>query len=130
MSHPGVAMLKDSGLDPAVAELLEQLADRVRLTGVRNLATILAQSERVGTDATAVLLETSSTLRTTMRQRAMPRSTCICACKGPQMASVAIITPHASATWRRPSVKASRPAAKTTKASPESASIGTNTGWI
>ena len=30
MSHPGVAMLKDSGLDPAVAELLEQLADRVQ----------------------------------------------------------------------------------------------------
>src|SRR5207253_7897452 len=30
MTHPGVAMLKDSGLDPAVAELLEQLADRVQ----------------------------------------------------------------------------------------------------
>jgi tight adherence protein C len=49
---------------------LEQLADRVRLPAMRNLAVILAQSERLGSDATAVLLETSDNLRTTMRQRA------------------------------------------------------------
>src|SRR5262245_62065030 len=30
MSHGGVSVLRDSGLDPAVAELLEQLADRVQ----------------------------------------------------------------------------------------------------
>jgi tight adherence protein C len=49
---------------------LEQLADRVRLPEMRNLALILAQSERLGSDATTVLLETSDNLRTTMRQRA------------------------------------------------------------
>jgi tight adherence protein C len=49
---------------------LGQLADRVRLPEVRNLAIILAQSERLGSNATPVLLETSSSLRTTLRQRA------------------------------------------------------------
>ena len=49
---------------------LEQLADRVRIPEMRNLARILAQSERLGTNATTVLLEASNTLRTTMRQRA------------------------------------------------------------
>ena len=49
---------------------LEQLADRVRLPDVRNLALVLAQSERLGSDATPVLLETSTALRTTLRQRA------------------------------------------------------------
>ena len=49
---------------------LEQLADRVRLPEMRNLAIILAQSERLGSDATAVLLEASNNLRITMRQRA------------------------------------------------------------
>ena len=49
---------------------LEQLAERVRLPEVRNLAIILAQSERMGSDATAMLLETSNSLRTTLRQRA------------------------------------------------------------
>jgi tight adherence protein C len=49
---------------------LDQLADRVRLPEMRNLAIILAQSERTGSDATAVLLETSNNMRTSMRQRA------------------------------------------------------------
>jgi tight adherence protein C len=49
---------------------LEQLADRVRVPEMRNLAIILAQSERLGSDATTVLLETSDNLRTNMRQRA------------------------------------------------------------
>ena len=49
---------------------LGQLADRVRLPDVRNLAIILAQSERLGSDATAILLETSNSLRTSLRQRA------------------------------------------------------------
>lgn len=49
---------------------LEQLADRVRLPDVRNLALVLAQSERLGSDATPVLLETSNALRTSLRQRA------------------------------------------------------------
>ena len=49
---------------------LGQLADRVRIPEVRNLAIILAQSERLGSDATAILLETSNSLRTSLRQRA------------------------------------------------------------
>src|SRR5207244_4306325 len=49
---------------------LNQLADRVRLPEVRNLAIIMGQSERMGSDTTPVLLETSNTLRTSLRQRA------------------------------------------------------------
>jgi tight adherence protein C len=49
---------------------LEQLADRVRIPEVRTLALILAQSERLGTDAASALLEFSTNFRTTLRQRA------------------------------------------------------------
>ncbi len=49
---------------------LQQFADRVQVPVVRNLALILAQSERLGTDTAAALLEYSSNLRITMRQRA------------------------------------------------------------
>jgi tight adherence protein C len=49
---------------------LEQLADRVHIQEVRTLALILVQSERLGTDIAAALLEFSSNFRTTMKQRA------------------------------------------------------------
>jgi tight adherence protein C len=49
---------------------LQQLADRVRIPEVRNLAMLLVQSERLGTDIGSALLEFSSSFRTTMRQRA------------------------------------------------------------
>jgi tight adherence protein C len=49
---------------------LEQLAERVRVPEVRTLALILVQSERLGTDIAAALLEFSSNFRTTMKQRA------------------------------------------------------------
>lgn len=49
---------------------LRQLADRVRVPEVRNLALILIQSERLGTDVSSALLEFSNNFRTTLRQRA------------------------------------------------------------
>jgi len=49
---------------------LQQFAERVQVPEVRNLAMILIQSERLGTDAAATLLEYSQNLRTTLRQRA------------------------------------------------------------
>jgi tight adherence protein C len=49
---------------------LQQFADRVQVAEVRNLAMILNQSERLGADASTTLLEYSSSLRTTLRQRA------------------------------------------------------------
>ena len=73
-THPALA--EEFDITRRQAELssleyaLRQLADRVRLPEVRNLAIILAQSERLGSDATTVLLETSNNLRTSMRQRA------------------------------------------------------------
>jgi tight adherence protein C len=49
---------------------LQQFADRVPVPEFRNLSMILIQSERLGTDAASTLLEYSSNLRTTLRQRA------------------------------------------------------------
>jgi tight adherence protein C len=49
---------------------LQQFADRVQVGEVRNLAMILIQSERLGTDTCAALLEYAANLRTTQRQRA------------------------------------------------------------
>jgi tight adherence protein C len=49
---------------------LRQWADRVRLPGVRNLALLLIQSEKLGTDAASTLLELSTNFRITARQRA------------------------------------------------------------
>ena len=49
---------------------LQQLADRVRIAEVRNLALILVQSERLGTDIGAALLEFSASFRATLKQRA------------------------------------------------------------
>jgi tight adherence protein C len=49
---------------------LQQLADRVRIPEVRNLALLLVQSQHLGTDVGSALLEFSSSFRTTLRQRA------------------------------------------------------------
>lgn len=49
---------------------LRQWADRVRLPEVRNLALLLIQSEKLGTDAATTLQELSTNFRTTARQRA------------------------------------------------------------
>ena len=49
---------------------LQQLSDRVRIPEIRNLALILVQSERLGTDVGAALLEFSASFRATLKQRA------------------------------------------------------------
>jgi tight adherence protein C len=49
---------------------LQQLAERVRVPEVRNLALILVQSERLGSDISAALLEFSTNFRITMKSRA------------------------------------------------------------
>jgi tight adherence protein C len=54
----------------SLPQALHQWTDRVRIPEVRNLVMILTQSERLGTDIAAGLLEFSSNFRTTLRQRA------------------------------------------------------------
>jgi tight adherence protein C len=49
---------------------LQQLGERVRIPEVRNLVTILTQTERLGADVAAGLIEFANTYRTTLRQRA------------------------------------------------------------
>jgi tight adherence protein C len=49
---------------------LQQFAERVQVPEVRNLAMILLQSERLGTDTSAALFEYSNNLRINIRQRA------------------------------------------------------------
>jgi tight adherence protein C len=49
---------------------LQELSNRVRVPEVRTLALILTQSERLGTDVSAALLEFASNLRLTLKQRA------------------------------------------------------------
>src|SRR5262249_40351862 len=49
---------------------LQHFANRTNLQEVRTLALVLAQSERLGTDISQALLESSSNSRTNLRQRA------------------------------------------------------------
>jgi tight adherence protein C len=49
---------------------LQQFAGRVGVPEVRNLSLILSQAERLGTDIASALLEFSTSLRTSLRQRA------------------------------------------------------------
>lgn len=58
----------------SLAFALRQWADRVPSPEVRNLAMILTQAERLGTDTGAALLEWSSHLRTSARQKADARA--------------------------------------------------------
>jgi tight adherence protein C len=54
----------------SLGHAVRQLAERVQVPEVTSLAFTLTQSEELGTDAARALLEMSSNLRTTMRQRA------------------------------------------------------------
>lgn len=49
---------------------LQQWTERVQVPEVRNLALLLAQSERLGTDASTALMEFADNFRVTLRQRA------------------------------------------------------------
>ena len=49
---------------------LQHFADRTNVPDVRNLAMVLAQTDRLGTDISSGLLEFSNNLRTNMRHRA------------------------------------------------------------
>jgi tight adherence protein C len=73
-SHPVLASELDIVHEQArlssLGHALQQLAERVALPEARNLALLLIQSERLGTDASAALLEFSSHQRTNLRQRA------------------------------------------------------------
>lgn len=53
---------------------LKQLADRVPVGEMRNLALILAQAERLGSETGTALLEYSTNLRTSLKQRADSRA--------------------------------------------------------
>ena len=74
MSHPVVAaefeIIRQQAQLRSLQPALQQFADRVQVPEARNLAMILIQSERLGTDASATLLEYASNLRTSLRQRA------------------------------------------------------------
>jgi tight adherence protein C len=73
-SHPAVASEMAIAQRHAALHSLEhamkQWADRTPIPEVTNLALLLIQSERLGTDAAGTLLEMSNNLRVTLRQRA------------------------------------------------------------
>jgi tight adherence protein C len=72
-SHPVLAQELTITYQQAELHSLEhafkQLADRVRVPEVNNLALLLIQSEKLGTDTTTTLLEMATNFRTTTRQR-------------------------------------------------------------
>jgi tight adherence protein C len=74
VAHPALAAELDIVYEQAklssLGHALQQLADRVALPDARNLALLLIQSERLGSDASAALLEFSGHQRTHLRQRA------------------------------------------------------------
>ncbi len=73
-THPALAqeltIVRQQAELHSLEHALKQWADRVQLPGVRNLALLLIQSEKLGTDAATTLLELSTNFRTTARQRA------------------------------------------------------------
>jgi tight adherence protein C len=74
VAHPVLADELDIVYEQAklssLGHALQQLSDRVALPDARNLALLLIQSERLGSDASAALLEFSNHQRTNLRQRA------------------------------------------------------------
>jgi tight adherence protein C len=74
LSHPALGeelqIVQRQATLSSLGLALEQLAQRVRIAPVRNLALLLIQSERLGADASAALLEFSQHHRTSMRQDA------------------------------------------------------------
>jgi tight adherence protein C len=73
-AHPALSaelqIVQQQAALSSLGHALEQLADRVPVPEVRNLALLLIQSERLGADATNALLEFSTHHRTNMRQEA------------------------------------------------------------
>jgi len=73
-SHPALA--RELAITHQQASLhslehaMKQWADRIPVPEVTNLALLLIQSERLGTDAAGTLVELSNTLRVSLRQRA------------------------------------------------------------
>jgi tight adherence protein C len=57
-----------------LSHALKQLAERIPVGEVRNLALILSQAERLGSETGPALLEFSNNLRTTLKQRADNRA--------------------------------------------------------
>jgi tight adherence protein C len=54
----------------SLEQAMKQWADRAPVPEVTNIALLLIQSERLGTDAASTLLELASNMRTSLRQRA------------------------------------------------------------
>ncbi len=77
-SHPAVseelAIVEHQTRLHSLEQALQQLAQRVPLPQVRNLTLLLIQSERLGTDTAATLMEYATNLRTNIRQRAEARA--------------------------------------------------------
>lgn len=77
-SHPELAyeleIVEQQTRLHSLEQALQQLADRVRVPEMRNLALLLIQSERLGTDTAQTLLEYATSIRTTLRQQAEARA--------------------------------------------------------
>jgi tight adherence protein C len=73
-SHPVVAgelaIAQRHAALHSLENAMKQWADRTPIPEVTNLALLLIQSERLGTDAAGTLLEMSNNLRVSLRQRA------------------------------------------------------------
>jgi tight adherence protein C len=73
-SHPALAeeleIVRQQSAISSLEHTLAQLADRVAVPEVRNLALLLIQSERLGADASTALLEFSNNQRVNLRQHA------------------------------------------------------------
>jgi tight adherence protein C len=77
-SHPALAdeieIVERQTRLHSLEQALQQLADRVHVPEMRNLALLLIQSERLGTDTAQTLLEYAASIRTTLRQSAEARA--------------------------------------------------------
>ena len=73
-SHPALAeeleIVRQQSVLSSLEHTLAQLAERVAVPEVRNLALLLIQSERLGADASTALLEFSNNQRVNLRQSA------------------------------------------------------------
>ncbi len=73
-SHPALAeeleIVRQQSAISSLEHTLAQLAERVAVPEVRNLALLLIQSERLGADASTALLEFSNNQRVNLRQSA------------------------------------------------------------
>lgn len=65
-----LSILREHAELSSFSRALHQFAERTNVPDVRTLAMVLTQSERLGTDLSAGLLEYSSNMRTTLRHRA------------------------------------------------------------